>query len=128
MCITCREQDRKVFEGLGFGVSLDDINETTELVPGIVHMVESSSDGHYDEITKGLHVPFLSHHESTYEYEAVIWASDGETTLMHESNHNGEPTIEVDKDGNPVPVMLEHAREYRALENKVKALFGLKED
>jgi len=126
MSVTCREQDRKVFEDMGFGAAFYDINETTEPAPGILYMTETESDGHYEELQK-LRVPFLASQDLSYEYDSLEWASDGKTTISVVASKGGIPVVEVSSDGEPDRDQLKLVREFRTLEKKVQDLFGLKE-
>ena len=107
MQITCRRQDQKRFEELGFHLEFDE-SPNSHLVELID---EEANYAHYNSLPTD--IPYHGDHGAGGEYGSYDLACDGQTYAEVETGHAGEFVIDWDETTRqPTPKSLQRIRQF----------------
>lgn len=125
--IMCREQDSSVFEDMGFR-RLSEEEISTEI--GVCAMVDDQASGaHFLEFEKMKKIPFFGSHEAGIEFDACVFAHDGEgfawASKSSDVPFGSFPIARIAENGEPDLDDLGSAREYWETLRKAKMAMGL---
>lgn len=118
MHITCRREDRELFQLIGFHVQSDQTPDSA-----IIEMVDEEANyAHADEMPTN--VPYYGHHGSGGNYGQHSLACDGRRSAEVETGFDGGFVVVWDTTRNrPTPESLRAVRRYRHVRKKVQNLF-----
>lgn len=118
MHLTCRREDRELFEDIGFFLEYDQPPERP-----ILEMVDEEANyAHCDEMPKN--VAYYGYNGAGGNYGQSSFACDGRRYAEVETGYHGGFVVAWDAVRNrPTPESLRAVRRYSHVENKVQELF-----
>jgi hypothetical protein len=125
MSITCRAQDKHLFEPLGFVEETIWDNTTQQEKPpkdtGTIEMVDTEANyAHNGDLPTT--VPWYGHHYEGGEYPASKLACDGEILLEHAWDGHGNYSIPFNEEtGEPHQESIDQVKEFILFRNQVIA-------
>jgi hypothetical protein len=118
MHITCRRQDRELFEKIGFHVEFDESPDSP-----LIDMEDTEANYAHCGDMPG-NVPYFGHHDAGGEYSDGLFACDGRRCAEVEAGHCGGFVVAWDtKRSRPDPQSLRRIRRYLEVQNKVGQMF-----
>lgn len=114
--VVCAARDKILFEKMGYRLdSAEAVSADGKEIPqGLIMVDEQASNGHYDELTALIGVPFLACNGSCPgAFGDHLIVSDGETCHYSESLHESSyPAVRVEVDGVIRDSEVDDARKY----------------